>query len=157
MDCTFRRPKLVPWPPCTQPLRRTCEAGSTCQHVSPTSGLSVQSRASGWRLAGKNQWALGPLRASGGCLSFAGRAVADPTQPWPVVLASCWDQESGVCDPLPASGSTPDRCLTGLPLAALSALFSASVKRQPRWPLVGFLIPLLRDCCGALFSLLYRR
>lgn len=157
MDCTCGRSKLVPWPPCTWPPRRTHEARSTCQHASPTFGLSAQSRADGVETCWKESMGLGPLRASGGCLSFALRAVADPTQPWPVVLASYWGQESRVRDPLPASGSTPDLCLTGLPLAALSALFPASVKRQPRWPLVGFLIPLLRDCCGALFSLLYRR
>ncbi|KAL6060186.1 hypothetical protein STEG23_004075, partial [Scotinomys teguina] len=37
------------------------------------------------------------------------------------------------------------------------ALSTASESRQPRWPLVSFLLPWLRDCCGTLYSLMYTR
>ncbi|XP_017746161.1 PREDICTED: protein CLEC16A isoform X7 [Rhinopithecus bieti] len=37
------------------------------------------------------------------------------------------------------------------------ALLTASVERQPRWPLPSLLVPWLRDCCGALCLLIYRR
>lgn len=94
-------------------------------------------------------------RASGG-VSFASKAIADSPQPRArgprFCPLGCWDHRSpGSVTPC------PDSYLTRLPLAVLSALFPTSVEGQPRWPLLSFLVPLLRDCCGALCLLMYRR
>lgn len=148
-------------PSCTT----TCaarEAGCTCQcgvHTMwphPSQPESTE-RANEMRLTGKKSGNPGACENLGR-LSFASRAVADPPQPWPVVLGLApGNQRSGVATPPLRLEALPGNCLTHLPLAAFSAFVAASVERQPRQPQMGFLVPLLRDCCGALCFLMYRR